>query len=248
MLEYIDETNPGHFFACCGLLELAHRRWPGAQGWFHQDTFVLAEAWDDWVDSLCRCAISRTDEGYVHIGQPFDLILNWWLTADNTLKSLKTWAGGQQPDKIALAAQKTLCERSIMHNSALLNYGHVLLNSNGKPVKPFYFDAKHSTSTNALGTGFSIETTKIKTIAYPAVELLTLVGLQRFHPRPSISSKWSFEYRIWPKPLNAPVAAAVASCAASIQGSKHYRFSINFRDDKKRFKSFGFANQIGDDS
>lgn len=30
----VDPTNPGQFFACCGLLELASRIWPGAEGWF----------------------------------------------------------------------------------------------------------------------------------------------------------------------------------------------------------------------
>jgi CRISPR-associated protein Csb3 len=29
----VDLTNPGQFFACCGLLELADRLWPGAAGW-----------------------------------------------------------------------------------------------------------------------------------------------------------------------------------------------------------------------
>jgi CRISPR-associated protein Csx14 len=30
----LEPTNPGQFFACCGLLELAHRLWGGAEGWF----------------------------------------------------------------------------------------------------------------------------------------------------------------------------------------------------------------------
>jgi len=30
----VDLTNPGQFFACCGMLELAGRLWPGAVGWF----------------------------------------------------------------------------------------------------------------------------------------------------------------------------------------------------------------------
>ncbi len=30
----VDITNPGQFFACCGLLELADRLWGGAEGWF----------------------------------------------------------------------------------------------------------------------------------------------------------------------------------------------------------------------
>lgn len=32
-------TNPGQFFACCGLLELADRIWKGAEGWFEKDRF-----------------------------------------------------------------------------------------------------------------------------------------------------------------------------------------------------------------
>lgn len=30
----VDLTNPGQFFACCGLFELADRLWPGAEAWF----------------------------------------------------------------------------------------------------------------------------------------------------------------------------------------------------------------------
>jgi CRISPR-associated protein Csb3 len=30
----VDPTNPGQFFACCGLLEMANRLWGGAEGWF----------------------------------------------------------------------------------------------------------------------------------------------------------------------------------------------------------------------
>lgn len=39
-----DLTNPGHFYACCGLLELADRLWRGAEGWFDegQDAFCVA--------------------------------------------------------------------------------------------------------------------------------------------------------------------------------------------------------------
>jgi len=33
----VDVTNPGQFFACCGLLELADRLWPGAEAWFIED-------------------------------------------------------------------------------------------------------------------------------------------------------------------------------------------------------------------
>jgi CRISPR-associated protein Csx14 len=41
----LDATNPGHFLACCGLLELADRAWKsGAEGWFEEraDFFCIA--------------------------------------------------------------------------------------------------------------------------------------------------------------------------------------------------------------
>ena len=37
----VDPTNPGQFFACCGLLELADRLWPGAEGWFADGMFQV---------------------------------------------------------------------------------------------------------------------------------------------------------------------------------------------------------------
>jgi hypothetical protein len=38
----VDVTNPGQFFACCGFLELAGRLWPGAEGWFGENRFLIA--------------------------------------------------------------------------------------------------------------------------------------------------------------------------------------------------------------
>jgi CRISPR-associated protein Csb3 len=39
---HVDPANPGQFFACCGLLELANRLWHGAEGWFHDHDFSIA--------------------------------------------------------------------------------------------------------------------------------------------------------------------------------------------------------------
>lgn len=38
----VDVTNPGQFFACCGLLELAHRLHPAAEGWFEGSEFHIS--------------------------------------------------------------------------------------------------------------------------------------------------------------------------------------------------------------
>ena len=37
----VDPTNPGQFFACCGLFELANRLWPGAEARFEDDGFCI---------------------------------------------------------------------------------------------------------------------------------------------------------------------------------------------------------------
>ena len=58
----VDVTNPGQFFACCGLLELADRLWPGAEGWFKRDQFHIscgsigstAFFLASWLDPACR--------------------------------------------------------------------------------------------------------------------------------------------------------------------------------------------------
>ncbi|MCC7476804.1 MAG: type I-U CRISPR-associated protein Cas8c [Pirellulales bacterium] len=59
----VDLTNPGQFFACCGLLELADRLWPGAEGWFDGDAFCvtatdgsLASA----VQEIANCVVENT--------------------------------------------------------------------------------------------------------------------------------------------------------------------------------------------
>jgi CRISPR-associated protein Csb3 len=39
---HVDLANPGQFFACCGLLELADRLWPGIEGQFDRDHFLIA--------------------------------------------------------------------------------------------------------------------------------------------------------------------------------------------------------------
>ena len=67
----VDSTNPGQFFACCGLLELADRIWPGAEGWFDDGGFQL-RATDNAEGGLasslmssivnCRLTNTMTDE------------------------------------------------------------------------------------------------------------------------------------------------------------------------------------------
>ena len=58
----VDLTNPGQFFACCGLLELADRLSPGAEGWFEDEAFCIACGADlsDVLDALSDCRMTNT--------------------------------------------------------------------------------------------------------------------------------------------------------------------------------------------
>jgi CRISPR-associated protein Csb3 len=61
----VDPTNPGQFFACCGLLELADRLWPGAEGWFEKPWFCIASlgTLSDLISRLAQAKIRSSLSG-----------------------------------------------------------------------------------------------------------------------------------------------------------------------------------------
>jgi CRISPR-associated protein Csb3 len=295
----VDVVNPGQAIACCGVLELAHRLWPGAEGSFEDTQFLVAipERSDDnalnrLVTGLASCEISglskeerdererlekesrelkksgaklppdkerrrgelgeRARAGRVRIGPPFDLALDWWRTGDDEA-SPKTWAGLQELHRIARAAQDALPREGDTDLTALLEFHQVLRQpqeyrkerSDSQAVEPFYFDARRF--AHRLDVGFSIDALELETAAYPAVEILSLIGLQRFRPAAAPDQRRSFDYWIWRAPLPVAVAAAVFSGVAPIPHRQGYRFPLRFRDDQKRYKAFGFATPMGGD-
>lgn len=60
----VDLANPGQFFACCGLLELADRLWPGAEGWFADDRFLVTGdpecSLGVLLGTLTKCNVTNT--------------------------------------------------------------------------------------------------------------------------------------------------------------------------------------------
>lgn len=61
----VDLTNPGQFFACCGLLELAERSSGQAEGWFQGREFHLRStpSFADMVDILRNSTVINTMTG-----------------------------------------------------------------------------------------------------------------------------------------------------------------------------------------
>jgi CRISPR-associated protein Csb3 len=237
----VQVTNPGHFFACCGLLEIAHRIWPGAEGWFGEKSgFLLTAATTgtgpDIDGILLEClrhmqlsglsddeqkerqtleqekrTLKRQRKGLAedkevrlkqlgelarggrlqvrapdHASYAFSLDLDWWRGADEAVP--KTWAGLQEVHKVARAAQDALSAAgettSILDHACVLRlpaeYRRARTGRNDA-VEPFYFDARRF--GHALDVGFSLDAIGADTVAHPAVELLALIGLQRFRPK-----------------------------------------------------------------
>ncbi len=269
----VDLTNPGQFFGCCGMLELANRLDPGAEAWFKYGEFLIAtDKSEISLESLLNSAqeIKLIEEGELNnpeddengegddrekdvstliIESPIAIRLDWWKD-----KTLKTWAGSMNARKIFLA----MCKAIDTQNKDPFNQGLVVSDAdtsiksstkNKKPKKPkkrepFYFDSRRGASALAVDVGFSPDALKLTTIAYPAVEGLAMIGLQRFRPRPTDKLR-IFEYSAWDTPL--PVEVAPLATLGFIEGGNKYRFKNAFRTDQRKHKAFSPATLIRGD-
>lgn len=217
----VDLQNPGQFFACCGLFELAYRQGSGeVESWFSDGQFHLAGEPVDLVENLLSCEIK--DDGFIWIGEPFNLILNWWFNRKanewqirHGFGPLKTWAGQQKPGDIMSCSRDALVSRGLEPDC--FDYGTVVKR------KPFYHDSRMNMWSSALDTGWSNNDEKLKIITFPAVDTLSVIGLQRFLPK--CNEHLQYTYVPWQQPYPIAVAAMVASAAIPEHGSKQYQFS-----------------------
>lgn len=267
----VDPTNPGQFFACCGLLELADRMWPGAEGWFEGREFftkgggelrqLLAavksirftevESEEDGDDEN---ADHEEDDGIIEpllIESPIQLRLDWW-----TDKSIKTWAGSMNVHHIARA----MCNAIDAEQHDPLNQSQVVFDPpqpsiavgdkrkkrTAKKREPFYFDARRGPNAHSRDIGFSPNDLKMTTTAFPVVEFLCLIGLQRSRPTPTEKPR-EFHYFTWTKPINVVLLPpAVSGLLPGIRGSG-YCFANRFRSGQKKLKAYYPSTLLGDD-
>ena len=254
----VDLTNPGQFFACCGLLELADRLWPSEEvvGKFDPPRFDRSRfrvfskcrfTTHDLVSALLDCKRSPVDP-YRPImgsnGKPvkdakktkpvqlkgrISLRLSWWLDE---------LAGRQTAFKM-WAAHKT-SEGLINDMAAAINVDEMedetVLESRIGMTARIGLDTR--SSWNTLDEGFSPNDQNLPVDTYPVTELLGAIGLQTFGP--SLQNH-GFVYACWSHPLPAPIARAVAYGAVSLPGVTRYRFEIGARG---RFKFFTKASLL----
>ncbi|MCL4851578.1 MAG: hypothetical protein KJZ78_09355 [Bryobacteraceae bacterium] len=248
----VDVTNPGQFFACCGLLELADRLWSrdevaGGFGpcYFGRSQFKIFGktrfTTQDLMRALLACRRSPVDPYQPIMGsnakpvkdarktQPIQLDgriilrLAWWLDE---------LAGRQTPFKMWGAHQTS--EGLINNMAAAVNVDDVddttILESRTGMTGRIGLDTR--SSWNTLDEGFSPNDQNLPVDTYPATELLAAIGLQTFSP---LRHNDGYIYACWNHPLPTPVARAVASGTVMIRGVTRYRFEIEARGKFKYF-------------
>jgi len=248
----VDLTNPGQFFACCGLLELADRLWPGTEvvGSFAPPRFdrsqfsIQAKSTFDSGD-LMRAIVSSSRTSVdpyrpvmgsdgkpvkdakktkpVMLGEPVSLRLSWWLDElAGQQTRFKTWSAHKTSEGLISDMAQAISADEITDST--------ILQSRVGMTSRLGLDTR--SSWNTLDEGFSPNDQNLPVDTYPATELLAAVGLETFRPTPSGDGH---VYACWSAPIPTIVARAVASGSLDIQGTTCYRFEIAARG---RFKFF----------
>lgn len=247
----VDVTNPGQFFACCGLLELADRRWPGAEGWFADGDQAFLISGSGILDSLVEAIAAaelihtRPSDPYsspLIIDAPFrPLSIDWWETDLTGARDLKVWAGTMESFGIAQAMQHAM-RNNRFHDSDLFDIGKVVTTPHdaGKKKEPYYFDARRTPNAHSRDVGFSPNDLGLTSIAHPAVELLCLIGLQVARPVLTAESR-VYDYFTWHVPLLPNLLLAASTGSLNLADARAYRFENWFRTGQKKHKAFRSA-------
>ncbi len=142
---------------------------------------------------------------------------------------------------------KQTLTRPELRSADLLNRGMVVYDplEPDKKVEPFYFDARRGASALPLDIGFVPDAFNMTTTAYPAVEILCLIGLQRGCPR-STKAPRVFEYQTWSVPRAASLISPALCGHLPDRSAQCYRFESSFRTTQRKHKSFLPAFPVGE--
>jgi CRISPR-associated protein Csb3 len=170
--------------------------------------------------------------------------LDWWQDDRAGGRELKVWAGSMEGFRIARAMQCAMrSERFLAPN--LLDVGMVTYDPDvpTKKVEPFYFYARRGPNAHSRDIGFSPNDLQVTTTAFPAVEFLCLVGLQRCLPAKSRQPR-VFDYYTWKAPLAPSLSPAAVAGLLPYEGVSGYRFENWYRTGQRKHKAFRSAVPI----
>ena len=236
----VDLTNPGQFFACCGLLELADRLWPGAEAWFTPGaTFsIVSEVVSCSLSAILKALATATIEPLdrddnasairLDLGKA-SILLDWWRDEAAGGQRLKTWAGRQSGPQIFKLMAKKIADIAAEDAGTSFDFSATVFDikdgkTKKKTISPFYFDSRRAGT--ALDVGFSADEQQMSVREFPVVETLALLGIQRFRPRIDESaSPRSFVYAAWPQQLTLIPAQGVVCGAVQLPSCEYFRFA-----------------------
>ena len=254
----VDVTNPGQFFACCGLLELADRLWPGAEVMgafspprFERSRFSISSQCDfntqTLVKALCNSKRRPVDPYRAIMGsngkpvkdarktKPVQLNglvklrLSWWLDElAGHQTGFKMW-GAHQTSEGLISNMAAAIVMDEMDDEGVLESSIGMKGRIGLDTR---------SSWNTLDEGFSPNDQNLRVDTYPATELLAAIGLETF--RPGLADG-GYIYACWSAPTPTIFARAVACGGVNIEGITRYRFEIGARG---KFKFLTKASQI----
>ena len=256
----VDATNPGQFLACCGLLELADRLWPGAQGWFAGKEFLVAcegtlrrmlaiLVMDPPEEVLLLPSGLTVEKLIAPLRFSFDggsttaLTLDAWTMTKIDKQQVVTaanppwnfWSGQQTSRRIWSGLRETLAKQLLMFTDEQLPD---LFNQRVFQKGRFGFDP--GPAWNALDVGFSPNEQGLEVASSAAVELLAAVGLQRFRPVVA-PDRQTFEYATWSCRLTPTVAAAASAGKMVVGPTTRFRGRVVSRGS---YAALGYSTPL----
>jgi CRISPR-associated protein Csx14 len=266
----VDPTNPGQFFACCGLLELADRLWPVAEGWFestgrlfhlacgghtlHELLTALANLQVEIVSHFVPSGIEiqeriRPLNLVFPTNPPSSMQIDAWVElamvkgiAKDRATPWNFWSGNQKSFGIWNSLRAALAGQLKFGDlsNSAAPFSHRLFQG-GR----FGFDC--GPAWNALDVGFSPNEQNMEVKSSPLVELLAAIGLQRFRPVMN-EHRDGFDYFSWHHPFSPNVAAAAMAGAIRERTTQRFRASVVSRGQYAALsKAFSINSGDSDD-
>jgi CRISPR-associated protein Csx14 len=235
----LNPSNPGQYFACCGLFELAELAAPGGEAEFEGGSVFALRTDTSLPPQRLALLPHLDDKPYDATLEPLDLAfsgqalkLNWWVNETLGRKSrLKTWGGPQKP-RIVFGELLSLLDYSTPYEA--------LFNAAAYTTSRFGVDAR--SAWDALDAGYSPNDIGQQSTTFPWVEVLAVVGLQGF--RPPEQRRARYRYATWGSPL--PLAAARAASAAPWPGLQVCSLEFSIAGRGQGYKTFLFAEGAND--
>lgn len=270
----VDVTNPGQFFACCGLLELAGRLWAGTSAAFDSTGFIIKSSEPNATLTILletfRCSEpvasddtdpQGTDDDEVEeegdgngedalaspmsLGAPFNLRLDWW--AD---RALKPWAGSMNAQLIFRAMRKSIDSESAdpFNDCRVINdpsEDPVSAGKRKKPKKREPFYFDSRRGGNAKSLDIGFAPDAFKMTSAACPAVEALCIVGLQRFRPMPTDRPRvFVYRAWTVLLSPPAAAAAACGLIRGVGGDLYCFENAFRTDQRKHKGFLTATRV----